>query len=1337
MTTVVNGQKLDVGTAWYTYTVDGKFEVSRDPLPTTYASITTTHFGTIYTTSNTIFPDGHSASTETYMPGVKSISNTTIEYGGFVVINSGSTASGTTVNSGGIEHVQSGGMASGTIVNSGGDNHVWGETYGTTVNGGVEIVEAGGMVSGTTLNSGEELVRSDGTARETTVNRDSLLLVMDGGQVGNAAIYGGTVEFLGSVSSDSIVIFGSDIAGILQLDDAAHFSGIITGFSGGNTIDLGNVAPVTSVTWKNNNLSVLGAGGTINITLVGNYQDAQFEFRGDTGHTKITLGNLPTGSVTITGTAIKGQTLTATNNIADADGLGIISYQWKSDGTYIDGATASTLVLADDQVGEIITVVASYTDSHNNFESVTSSATAAVTNINHLPTGSVTISGTTTKGQSLAAANTLVDVDGLGVINYQWKAGGTVITGATASTLVLTDAQVGKTITVVVSYTDGKNTLESVTSGTTAAVTGINSSPTVTRTNNIKSYPEHTLGEFRNSTDVALIKDDGSVDALGYGDNSVVKTQLNGTIDVSQIFSTSAAFAALRTDGSVVTWGGDILYSDRTVASGGNNSAVATQLNGTIDVSQIFSTYAAFAALRTDGSVVTWGDKNYGGDSSAVAAQLNGAIDVSQIYSTEYAFAALHTDGSVVTWGDKNYGGDSGVVSAQLNGAIDVSQIFSTSMAFAALRTDGSVVTWGDTSYGGNSSAVAAQLNGAINASQIFSTSAAFAALRTDGSVVTWGEVGSGGDSSAVAAQLNGDIDVSQIYSTSYAFAALRTDGSVVTWGYSTSGGDSSAVAAQLNGDINVSQIYSTGHAFAALRTDGSVVTWGGSTEGGNSGAVATQLNGDIDVSQIYSTQSAFAALRTDGSVVTWGYSSTADDISSVATQLNGDIDVSQIYSSGLFFTALRTDGTVVTWGGGETFGLTSASGVVSGADIYTNDVFTAANSGIVINNTNSLPTGSVTITGSAAKGQTLAAANTLADLDGLGVISYQWKAGGVAITDATTNTLVLADAQVGKTISVVASYTDGKNILESVASNATAAVTITDTTVPTITTFSPEEDFSSTEDTTGPTITAFSPEENFDSTEVSDNIVLTFDEVIQQGIGKIVLKTLAGKTVQSFNIATSHAISISDDTLTIDPAKKLTYDTTYQLVINSGVITDTIGNAYAGLHDYYFTTTDTLTSSASSYTLGTKDPKKLTYSGTDDFMGTGNKFDNEITGGDGNDTLNGGLGNDTLTGGDGDDQFVFNTKTGQANIDTITDFTEGSDQIVLSHQIFKKLSSMVEEYQLVIDTEPLDKNDYLIYDSTSGTLFYDADGSGKGKAVEIAVIGSSLDLTADDFIIN
>ena len=112
-----------------------------------------------------------------------------------------------------------------------------------------------------------------------------------------------------------------------------------------------------------------------------------------------TLMTDPTGSVTISGTATQGETLTASNTLADADGLGTITYTWSND------ATGSSITLGQGDVGNTITVTASYTDTQGTSESVASSATSAVANVNDDPTGSVTISGTATQGETLTASN--------------------------------------------------------------------------------------------------------------------------------------------------------------------------------------------------------------------------------------------------------------------------------------------------------------------------------------------------------------------------------------------------------------------------------------------------------------------------------------------------------------------------------------------------------------------------------------------------------------------------------------------------------------------------------------------------------------------------------------------------------------------------------------------------------------------------------------------------------------------------------------------------------------------------------------------------------------------
>jgi hypothetical protein len=99
----------------------------------------------------------------------------------------------------------------------------------------------------------------------------------------------------------------------------------------------------------------------------------------DAAVTVANINNALTGSVTITGTAALGQVLTASHNLADADGLGTISWQWLRNSTAISGATGTsyTLVLADQ--GQTVAVRASYVDGFGKAEGVTSTATSTVT----------------------------------------------------------------------------------------------------------------------------------------------------------------------------------------------------------------------------------------------------------------------------------------------------------------------------------------------------------------------------------------------------------------------------------------------------------------------------------------------------------------------------------------------------------------------------------------------------------------------------------------------------------------------------------------------------------------------------------------------------------------------------------------------------------------------------------------------------------------------------------------------------------------------------------------------------------------------------------------------
>ena len=75
------------------------------------------------------------------------------------------------------------------------------------------------------------------------------------------------------------------------------------------------------------------------------------------------------------------------------------------------------------------------------------------------------------------------------------------------------------------------------------------------------------------------------------------------------------------------------------------------------NVINIFKTTHAFAALKSDGSVVTWGYTVDGGNSSGVAGSLT---NIQTIVSSAYSFAAIQMGGNVITWGGVNVNGDGG-----------------------------------------------------------------------------------------------------------------------------------------------------------------------------------------------------------------------------------------------------------------------------------------------------------------------------------------------------------------------------------------------------------------------------------------------------------------------------------------------------------------------------------------------------------------------------------------------------------------------------------------------------------------------------------------------------
>jgi Ca2+-binding RTX toxin-like protein len=138
-----------------------------------------------------------------------------------------------------------------------------------------------------------------------------------------------------------------------------------------------------------------------------------------------------------------------------------------------------------------------------------------------------------------------------------------------------------------------------------------------------------------------------------------------------------------------------------------------------------------------------------------------------------------------------------------------------------------------------------------------------------------------------------------------------------------------------------------------------------------------------------------------------------------------------------------------------------------------------------------------------------------------------------------------------------------------------------------------------------------------------------------------------------------------------------------------------------------------------------------------------GGAGDDTLVGNDAANVLDGGAGLDTLSGGSGADIFDFSAAPGTNNIDTVLDFLAGTDTLRLDLDVFAALGPAgalaASAFQSGAGlTSAQEADDRIIYDTASGALYYDADGSGAVAAVRFAVIGigSHALLTAVDFAI-
>jgi hypothetical protein len=304
-------------------------------------------------------------------------------------------------------------------------------------------------------------------------------------------------------------------------------------------------------------------------------------------------------------------------------------------------------------------------------------------------------------------------------------------------------------------------------------------------------------------------------------------------------------------------WGTNTAYAQRTgltsIGSGNDVKCVSAAIAGLSGFTQYHCRLAVSNAagvvtgadriFSTSGNVVAWGYNN--GAQTNVPNGLTNAVAVSggDVFSL-----ALLNNGQVKAWGTNSLGQTN--VPLDLTNAVAIS---AGSFHSLSLRSDGRVTGWGHNGF--NQTNVPANLNGSIAvAAGVYHSMA----LRSNGTVVAWGDNSSG--QTNVPAGLSNVVaiaDGSWLHSL-----ALRDNGTVVVWGANSVG--QTNVPAGLNGVVAIAAGY---HHNLALRSNGVVIAWG------ENGLLQTNVPPNLtNVVAIAAGAYHSLALKADGQLVAWGW---------------------------------------------------------------------------------------------------------------------------------------------------------------------------------------------------------------------------------------------------------------------------------------------------------------------------------------------------------------------------------------------------------------------------------------------------------------------------------
>lgn len=335
----------------------------------------------------------------------------------------------------------------------------------------------------------------------------------------------------------------------------------------------------------------------------------------------------------------------------------------------------------------------------------------------------------------------------------------------------------------------------------------------------------------------AALKSDGSVVAWGRKEEIAGSVIYRGSSNIVSLIASEQAFAGITADGGVFAFGSN--------CCGGNVDQYGWAQFLTSDVHEIRASAGSFCALKTDGTVYCWGNSFTGGGVSSLTR--SDLVDIVLLAATRSAFAGLTSTGSVLVWGNKDLGGSlSSDISQKLVGKTDY--VLSGAAYFVAFAGE-ELVSWGDTSF-----------NVVGNFSFLAFTTQAVCALRTNGSVVSWGE--------DVTLSPDSSENITTVVGNSVGFSAITTNGRLLTWGYASNDDGMNINSSMI---IDTSTIFYTSRAFAVLN-DSAVLVWGDSHLGGSLDD-SWSSNVSTGVKLICANGNSFTAIMEDGSAYGWGYS--------------------------------------------------------------------------------------------------------------------------------------------------------------------------------------------------------------------------------------------------------------------------------------------------------------------------------------------------------------------------------------------------------------------------------------------------------------------------------